>query len=64
MPRPMTDADRSERAELLADEGLRYIDTHRPMPAPSIPRPGAVRRIPTRPGLLGRLLRLINWSKL
>lgn len=63
MPRPLTDADRTERAQLLTDEGYWRIDTHRPMPAPSVPRPGTARRIPTRPGLLGRILRLINWSK-
>lgn len=63
MPRPLTEADRTERAQLLTDEGHWLIDTHRPVPTPGVPRPGTVRRIPTRPGLLGRLLRLINWSK-
>lgn len=63
MPRPLTEADRTERAQLLTDEGYWRIDTRRPVPAPGVPRPGVVRRIPTRPGLLGRLLRLINWSK-
>lgn len=57
MPRPLTEADRTERAQLLTDEGYWRIDTHRPM-APSVPRPGVVRRIPTRPGLWARLVRI------
>lgn len=63
MPRPLTDADRTERAQLLTDEGYWRIDTRRPVPTPGVLRPGTVRRIPTRPGLWARLIRLINWSK-
>lgn len=62
MPRPLTEADRTERAQLLTEEGYWRIDTHRPMPAPSVPRPGAVRRIPTKPSLIVRVIRLL-WSK-
>lgn len=52
MPRPMTEADRTERAQLLTGEGYWLIDTHRPVPVPGVPRPGAARRIPTKPTLL------------
>lgn len=61
MPRPLTEADRAERARMLCDEEWKTIPA--PINTPSIPRPGTVRRIPTRPGLWARLIRLINWSK-
>ena len=76
--RPLADADRTELACLLSDEGFFRVDTHRPMfctgdcnqgracacaPRSSSPRIPRPRPIPTRPGLWARLIRLINWSK-
>lgn len=58
-PRPLTESDLDERAQLLTDEGHWRIDTRRPAPTPGVPRPGTVRRIPTRPTLITRVIRFL-----